>query len=312
MKEKKMNSRTKLLSILLVCTLFSFACVYVVLPEGLEASDLTGGGSGVWSAVVTNVSQSEAGDLRIELTVRNDTGDWSTMHAVEGKPAVLTGGGKTTNCETVFVSTGGHRLAPGFQMRGYTVRQESTVEVQPLYVECAGAGAAAGAALTIDYVNFNGVLDDYDPEANQQEGVFQLNLDEVVADLTYPVAAPVDGLVREVGTEIAALSDNVVTLLDVQRIGAGFQFNWQNFNPTKFPLRTHIGTPPVICTDGVIYGIYERLDIAPIEITPPSENMEWTTEVGVPQDAKGCYILLSVESRKPRTYLSYAIDIADK
>jgi hypothetical protein len=122
----------------------------------------------------------------------------------------------------------------------------------------------------------------------------------------------VDGLIQEMAVEITALSDNVITLLDVQRIDTGFQFNWQNFNPTKFPLKTHIGTPPVICTDGVIYGVYERLDIVPIDITPPAGNMEWTTEVAVPQDLKGCYVLLSVESRKPRTYVNYALDISDK
>jgi hypothetical protein len=40
--------------------------------------------------------------------------------------------------------------------------------------------------------------------------------------------------------------------------------------------------------------------------------MEWTTEVVVPKDGKGFYILLSVESKKPRTYLNYVIDISDK
>jgi hypothetical protein len=307
-----MNMRTKLTCILLACTLFSFACVYVVLPEGLEASDADGG-SGVWSAVVTNVGQSDAGDLHIDITIRNDTGDWSTMHAVEAQPATLTtGDGKTTNCETVFVGTGGHRLAPGFQMRGYTVRNESELEPQLLYVECAGVTAATGATLSIDYVNFNGILDDYDPEANKSEGVLELNLDEIVTDLTYPVAAPVDGLIQETGSNILALSENVVTLLDVQRTEAGFQFTWQNFNPTKFPLKTHIGIPPVIGTDGIIYGVYETLDIAPIDITPPNENMQWTTEATAPADIKGFYILLSVESNKPRTYKNYALDISDK
>jgi hypothetical protein len=310
-----MNRRTKLISFLLGCTLFSFACVYVVLPEGLESLDVAGegSGSGVWSAVVTNVSQSDAGDLHIELTIRNDTGTWSTMHAVEGQPAVLTASdGRTTNCEIVFVGTGGHRLAPGFQIRGYTVTKESEVQPQLLYVECAGATASSGSTLSIAYASFNGILDDYDSEANKTEGVLELNLDEIVADLTYPVATPVDGLIQEAGVNITALSDNVVTLLDVQRMDAGFQFKWQNFNPTKFPLKTHIGTPPVICTDGVLYGVYESLDIAPIDITPPNENMEWNTDVTIPQDVKGCYILLSVESKKPRTYVNYALDISDK
>lgn len=309
-----MNPRTKLIFILLTCTLFfSFACVYVVLPEGLESSDVSEGGTGVWSGLVTNVGQSDTGDLHIDITIRNDTGDWSTMHALEGKPAVLrTGDGETTNCETVIVGTGGHRLAPGFQMRGYTVRNEGEVEPQFLYVECAGATASAGSTLSIDYVSFHGILDDYDPEANKSEGVLELNLDEVVTDLTYPVATTVDGLIQEPGTSIPALSENVVTLVDAQRTDNGLQFTWQNFNPTKFPLKTHIGIPPVIGTDGIIYGVYETIDIAPIDITPPNENMQWTTDVPVPADVKGLYILLSVESNKPRTYKNYALDISDK
>jgi hypothetical protein len=133
-----------------------------------------------------------------------------------------------------------------------------------------------------------------------------------VTDLAYPVASAADGLIQNVGQGITGLSDNVVTLLDAQRTDAGFQFTWQNFNPTKFPLKTHIGTPPVIGSDGIIYGVYETLDIASIPITPPNEKVEWTTEVAVPAEVKGFYILLSVESNKPRTYINYALDITAK
>jgi hypothetical protein len=307
-----MNVRKRLIPILLFTALLSFACVYVVLPEGLEAPD-TIKGPGVWSAIVTNVGTSDAGDLHVDITIRNDTGDWSTMQAVPGKPAVLsTSDGKTTNCDTVFIGTGGHRFAPGFQLRGYTVNKDGTEETQLLYVECKGVTASAGSKLSIEYVSFNGILDDYDLEANSAEGTLELNLDEVIADLTYPVAVPVDGLIQEPGTGITALSDNVVTLLDAQRTDTGLQFKWQNFNPTKFPLKTHIGIPPVIGSDGIIYGVYETLDFAPVDITPSNANMEWTTDVAVPADVKGFYILLSVESNKPRTYKNYAVNISDK
>ncbi|MGB8980523.1 MAG: hypothetical protein WCC12_01490, partial [Anaerolineales bacterium] len=177
---------------------------------------------------------------------------------------------------------------------------------------CKGAAASAGSIISIDYVSFTGDLDDYDPEANKSEGVLELNLDEVITDLTYPVGLPVDGLIREAGESITGLSDNVVTLLDVQRTETGFQFTWENSNPTKFPLRTHIGTPPVIGVDGIIYGPYETLDIVSIPITPANAKVEWTTEVEVPKDVTGFYILLSVESKKPRTYVNYALDITDK
>ncbi|MBK7319483.1 hypothetical protein [Candidatus Villigracilis affinis] len=84
------------------------------------------------------------------------------------------------------------------------------------------------------------------------------------------------------------------------------------FQPNEVPLKTHLGTPPVIGADGIIYGFYESLDIVPIPITPPNEKVEWTTEVAVPKDVTGFYILLSVESNKPRTYVNYLVDISDK
>lgn len=40
--------------------------------------------------------------------------------------------------------------------------------------------------------------------------------------------------------------------------------------------------------------------------------MEWTTEVAISKDVSGLYILLSVESKKPRTYINYALEITEK
>ena len=310
MKLKKM-----LILALLAYAVFTSACVYIVLPEGLEAPKAVDPGAKLkeWSGFVTNVITSDAGDLRIDIAIRNETGEWSTMRAVDDKAALLTSSdGKTSNCSTVFVSTGGHRLAPGFQMRGYTTGKKADQTTQLLYVECAGVAQADGAKLTIDYVSFQGELDDYKPEANKISGKLELNLNEVATDLTFPVAEAVDGLILDSGVGITGLSDNVVTLLDAQRTETGFEFTWQNFNPTKFALKTHIGTPPIIGADGVIYGTYETLDMVSVPLTPAAENMQWTTEVIAPQDVTGFYILLSVESKKPRTYLNYAIDISDK
>ena len=307
--------RKILIPALLAYVFFSFACVYIVLPEGLETPEAIVDGTELkaWNAIVTNVGKSDSGDLHIDITIRNDTGDWSTMRAVTEKPAILTtSDGKATNCDTVFVGTGGHRLAPGFQTRGYTTGKKDDLKTQLIYVECKGATVDAGSKLAIEYTSFEGILDDYDPEANKTEGVLELNLDDVVADLQYPIATPVEGLIQDTGVSITALSDNVVNLLDVQRTDTGFQFTWQNFNPTKFPLKTHLGTPPVIGSDGIIYGFYESLDIVPIPITPPNEKVEWTTEVAVPKDVTGFYILLSVETNKPRTYVNYLVDISDK
>lgn len=305
-----------LVSILLISTVPSLACVYIVLPEELEKSseDANMENAG-WAGIVTNVGESETGGLHIDITIRNDTGDWSTMRAADDKPAVLTtSDGKTADCDTVFIGTGGHRLAPGFQTRGYTSNENDQPETQLLYIECKGAVEASGSRLSIDYIRFDGELDYYVEieEENKIEGTLELDLDQVVTDLTYPVASQVEGLIHDVEVEITALSDNVVSLLDVQRIDSGLQFTWQNHNPSKFALKTHIGIPPVIGQDGIIYGVYETLDMPEVPLTPAQASVEWATNVAVPQDVRGLYILLSVESKKPRTYTNYAIDITEK
>ena len=311
-----MNVKKVLVPVLMVYTFFMFACAYIVLPEGVEKPiEDENAEFAVWTGIVTNVGKSDSGDLRIDITIRNDTGDWSTMRAADDTPAILTTSDEqTTNCDTVFVGTGGHRLAPGFQIRGYTSDENGQSETQLLYVECAGAVATSGSTLSIDYISFAGELDYYVEieEANKEEGNLELNLDEVVADLTYPVGTPVEGLIQDSGVEIVALSENIVSLLDIQRNESGFQFTWQNYNPSKFPLKTHIGIPPVIGEDGIIYGVYETLDIPEVPLTPAEESIKWTTEVAVPQNVSGLYILLSVESKKPRTYVNYVIDITDK
>ena len=155
-------------------------------------------------------------------------------------------------------------------MRGYTTGEHDQPEIQLLYVECEGDLTAAGSTLAIDYYSFSGELDYYVEieEANREEGKLELNLDEVVTDLTYPIASPVEGLILDADVEITALSENVVSLLDVQRTDTGFQFTWQNSNPSRFALKTHIGIPPVIGEDGILYGVYETLDIPEVPLTP--------------------------------------------
>ena len=161
-----MSKRKAMISFLILINLLVVGCVYIVLPEGLDVQESKG--SRGWSAVATNVSQTNTGDLHIDLTIRNQTNDWSMMKAVEGQPAVLTGGdGKDHDCETVFVGTGGHRLAPGFQMRGYTAGTKSEPKVQLIYVECQGVQADPGAKLAVDYLSYSGELDYYHQEAGE-------------------------------------------------------------------------------------------------------------------------------------------------
>lgn len=295
---------------ILACALLLSACAYIVFPEE-EAPKSTA--SKGWSAVVTNVGKSDAGDLHIDITLRNETADWSAMQAAADKPAVLTAsGGKTTNCETVFVGTGGHRLAPGFQMRGFIAGTKAEPKTQLIYVECKGAQAAPGSKLSFEYTYVTGEYNYYDKEANKASGKMELNLDQVVKDVKYPIAAPVEGLIQKPGAKINAINDCALTLTDVTRTDKGMQLKWQTFNPGEYPTYVHIGNPPVIGADGILYGLYESPDIASVPVTGAGKKAEWTTEVAVPKDVKGLYILLSVESKKQRLFTNYAVDITDK
>jgi hypothetical protein len=304
-------SNKKALIPILLCILLLFACDYIVLPEDLDTA--ASASSKGWSAVATNVGQSDAGDLHIDLTLRNETADWSAMQATANKPAVFTAGdGKTTNCDTVFVSTGGHRLAPGFQMRGFIAGTKAEPKTQLIYVECKGAAATPGSKLSIEYSYVTGEYNYYYPETNKVDSTLEVNLDEVATDLQYPIAEPVEGLIQPPGIEITAINKVVLTLTDVERTDKGLQFKWQTANPGEYPSYVHIGNPPVIGADGILYGFYETPDIVSVPITPAGEKAEWTTEVAVPPDIKGLYIMLSVESKKQRLFVNYAIDVTAK
>lgn len=306
-----MNMTMKIALIpILACTLLLCACDYIVLPEDLDSG---GAGAGAWSAVVTNVTMAEAGGLHIDITIRNETGDWSAMQAKADKPAVfMADSGKSTDCDTVFVSTGGHRLAPGFQMRGFITGTKSEPETQLIYVECQGAVTAPGSKLHIDYSYVTGQYNYYEPDATKTDDRLELSLDEVVTGLVYPVAEPVEGLVRQPDEEIVAINDVVLTLTDIERTDTGFNFRWHTFNPGEYPSYVHIGNPPVIGVDGIIYGLYETPDLASVPISPAGEEAEWATEVSVPRDVTGLYMLLSVETGKQRLYANYAVDITDR
>jgi hypothetical protein len=294
----------------LACALLLGACDYIVLPDDLDSS--ASAASKGWSAVATNVGQSDTGDLRIDLTLRNETADWSAMQATANQPAVLTAGdGKTTNCETVFVSTGGHRLAPGFQMRGFTAGTKAEPKTQPIYVACKGAEAAPGSKLSIAYSYVTGEYNYYYPETNKVVSTLEVNLDQIATDLNYPIATPVEGLIQKPGAEITAINNVMLTLTDVTRADRGLQFKWQTSNPGEYPSYVHIGSPPVIGEDGILYGFYETPDIVSVPITGAGDKAEWTTEVAVPQDIKGLYIMLSVESKKQRLFVNYAVDVTD-
>jgi hypothetical protein len=301
----------KVLIPILVCAWLLCACDYIVLPEDLDAP--AGAESKGWSALATSVGESADGDLHIDLTIRNETADWSAMQALADKPARLTmADGKTTPCATVFFGTGGHRLAPGFQMQGYIAGTKAEPVLQRIYVECQGAKSAAGSSLAIDYTYVTGEYNYYYPDTNRVNATLEVDLDQVATDVTYPIAEEVAGLIQKPGAEIMAINDVTLILASVERNADGLQFTWQASNPGEYPTYVHVGNPPVIGQDGILYGLYETPDIVSVPIVPAGDKAEWTTKVAVPQEVKGLYIMLSVESKKQRLFTYYAVDISDR
>ena len=308
-----MSLRRKNLIPIIISSLLLYACAYIVVPDLGDGTNSTTATSRGWTGLVTNVIQTEAGDLHIDITIRNETSDWSAMHAVEGRPAVLTtSDGKYTNCDTVFVGTGGHRLAPGFQMRGYITGTDAEPKTQMIYVECAGATATSGSKLAIDISYVTGEFNYYYPETNKVDTTMELNLDEIATDLKYPVAESIPDLILSSDFKINAMSNLVITLTDAKRTDEGLQFTWHSHNPSDYALSARIGIPPVIGEDGIIYGIYQSPDRATSPTAPAKGDAEWTTSVAVPKDVKGLYILMSVESKKLRLFVNYVVDITDQ
>ena len=127
-----------------------------------------------------------------------------------------------------------------------------------------------------------------------------MNLGEITTDLSLPVGEPVDGVIQAAYTKITALNNGTLALAGVERIG-----------PTLvLTSSVHVGNPPVIGDDGILYGNYESPDIVSAPITPAGGSVEWTTEVGVPEDVTGLIVLPSVESKQQRLFVNYALDVS--
>jgi hypothetical protein len=110
---------------------------------------------------------------------------------------------------------------------------------------------------------------------------------------------------------MVAINQVVLALAGAQRTENGLQFSWRTNNPGEYPSYVHVGNPPVIGEDGVLYGYYETPDIVSVPITPASGQAEWTTEVAVPEGLNNSYIMLSVETGKARLFQNYAIAVTD-
>ena len=300
-----------------ILVLILAAAGYVVVPACDPGDEGLGCGSNAteakgWIVQATNIGMSDAGDLHIDLTILNETAEWSAMQAVPGEPAVLTtGDGQSVNCDTVFVSTGGHYLAPGFQMKGFTTGTADEPITQLIYVECKGAKAVPGSKLFIDVSYVTGQYNYYDKTATETDTKLEVNLDQVATGLTYPLATPVEGLIQKLGDAITGLNEVTLTLIDVQRTEQGFEFQWQAYNPSEYPSALHVGPPPVLGEDGILYGVYQDPGSVSAPLTSPGKTTEWITTVNVPKDVKGFYIMVSVETGT-RLFTSFAIDISDK
>ena len=116
------------------------------------------------------------------------------MVAAEGAPAVLHAGGEDQPCETVFVGTGGHRVAPGFQLRGYIAGTKAEPSVQMIYIECAGGctGSRIDASPSTTATSRANTTTTSRTRAGWTPSL-EVDLDQVAGELAYPVGDPVEG-----------------------------------------------------------------------------------------------------------------------
>jgi hypothetical protein len=285
-------------------------CDYVVIPEQESIAPLEQA-EGVWTAVANNVEETADG-LRVDLAIRNDTGDWSAMEIAEGgSVSLVDSSGSSRPCGTAVVETGGASIPPGFIMRGFTGGTRTDPQVELLRVECEGAAQAAGSTLRIPYSFTTGEFNFYRPDP-AQSGTLEVDLDAPMADLAYPVGTETDLVVTKVGEPIEAINKIVLTLVDVERSADEIQFTWRTENPTKYQAYVHIGNPPVIGSDGILYGRYTAPHLVDTPITLANDTAEWTTTVAVPADVQGLFALPGVESEQQKNYVSHAIDLTEE
>ena len=301
----------------IVVALAVTGCDYIVPPIDFSTATPALSGQG-WGAIVTGVSEAN-GALRVDLSLRNDTGDWSAMNVAASTAEVTDASGKTSTCGTVvvgtsiFVSDSGWFLPPGFIMKGYTGGSLAAPVTQLNYVECAGVAKAAGQKLAIKYTYITGPFNYYLP-SQKTSGTLNLDLAKVVTDTKYPVAKKVSGNEPiNMGAAIEAINKCTVQLTDVKRTDTGFEFSWKSTNPGTNQAYIHIGIPPVIGADGIMYGFYRSPHLTDDLITPAGGGTAtWTTTVVVPKDVTGFYILVPVETKQQKYFVDHVIDITDK
>lgn len=82
---------------------------------------------------------------------------------------------------------------------------------------------------------------------------------------------------------IVAINNCTLTLKTATRDADGFTFDWHTAKPTAYLTHVHVGTPPVIGSDGVISGSCESPHLADTPIIPGGDVADWTTTQAVPK-----------------------------
>lgn len=298
----------------------------ILLTVVIIAAGCTAGGGGAsvqedtggWSLIPLKVAESAAGSgetlVRVEFAARNDSGDWGAMRpadAEERPTSLITEGGKSHTCETAQVGSGGHYLPPGFQMRGYLDRKG---ELQAIFVECTvPEGSLSGARLSIPYIAAVGEYDYYEKGDNILEGQVTVEIDpeQLPPDLTYPVASSLEVEVHPLAEPIVALNKCPLTLVEATRSDEGFSFKWTIYNPGEYNTLVHIGRPPAVGEDGIVYGAWVSPDMVEVPMAKPSETIEIETQSAVPSDVVAPYLLLSVEQKRERLFSNYLMDLSE-
>jgi hypothetical protein len=300
---------------LLVAAVALTGCDYIVPPIDFSTATPAPVDNG-WAAQANAVSESD-GSLHVDLSIVNNTNDWSAMDVAATTAKVETASG-SHDCKTVYVGTsvfvndGAWYLPPGFVMKGYTGGTLREPKTQPLFVECSGVSPAAGQKLSIDYKYITGAFNYYVP-TKAKKATMKVELDNLAPAAAYPIAEEVSQLaIAKVGEAIPAINGCSLKLVDAKRTDTGLELSWESDNPGEAATYVHIGKPPVLGSDGILYGYYQSPHLTDPPVTPAGGDTEWTTAVAVPQDVTGLYVLVPVESQQQKYFIDHVVDITDK
>jgi hypothetical protein len=147
-----------------------------------------------------------------------------------------------------------------------------------------------------------------------------LDLDKVVKDEKYPVAEKFPGLViNKSDAVIEGINHLTVQLTDAKRTDTGLEFTWECVNSIvgQDHAYMHIGYPPVIGSDGILYGRYASPHLAAYgdnntDLRIPAQGKaDFTTKVTVPKTVTGLYIIVPEETQQAKYFVDHVIDITN-